>query len=134
MSKKTIKNLIVSLTLFAILAIFSPVLAQSYNFTNNSGLNGAGDAAGYSTYLKSLEPESMGGRIIAQILSLLGVIFLGVMLYGGLTWMTASGNEQRVEKAKHTLIAGTIGLVVVLAAYAASYFIINYFTSQAVLN
>jgi uncharacterized membrane protein YjgN (DUF898 family) len=132
MPKKNIKKLIIGMTLFAVLAIFNPVLAQSYNFADDSGLNKAGDAAGYDSFLQKLTPETLGGRIIAQILTLLGVIFIAAMLYGGITWMTAGGSEQRVEKAKHTITAGIIGLVVVLAAYAASYFVINYFSGPAI--
>ncbi|MBI4812330.1 hypothetical protein HY798_02705 [Candidatus Falkowbacteria bacterium] len=45
------------------------------------------------------------------------------MIYGGYTWMTASGNEQQVEKAKGIIKNAVIGLIVVLAAYVVTAFI-----------
>lgn len=103
------------------------VHAQTYNFASSSGLNGTADAAGYTEALKALQPESLAGQIIAQILAWLGVVFLGLVIYGGITWMTAEGNEQKVDKAKQILTAAVSGLIVVSIAYAASYFVIQYF-------
>jgi len=37
--------------------------------------------------------------------------------------MFAQGNEAQVEKAKQTLIAAVIGLIIVLSAYAITAFI-----------
>lgn len=58
------------------------------------------------------------GSIIGNILTFLGVIFLLLMIYGGVTWMTAAGDEKKVTKAKELITAAVIGLVVVLSAYA----------------
>ena len=87
--------------------------------------------AGYDT------DESQGAKIdtiistiIAAVLSFLGVIFLMLMVYGGFLWMNARGNEQQVTKAKDLITAAIIGLVIVLAAYAISYFIIDRLSSE----
>ena len=58
------------------------------------------------------------GLIIRAFLSFLGIIFLILMIYGGYSWMMARGNEQAVVKAKDIIKNAIIGLVVVLAAYA----------------
>ena len=65
------------------------------------------------------------GRIISIVLSLLGIIFLVLMIYAGATWMTAGGDGKRVEKAKQILINAVIGLVITLSAYGISTFILN---------
>lgn len=65
------------------------------------------------------------GTIINTILSLLGVLVLVIVLYAGFLWMTAGGEEKQVKKAKDWLINGVIGLVLVLAAYALSNFVID---------
>lgn len=39
--------------------------------------------------------------------------------------MTAAGNEEQVGKAKKLLTAAIIGLIIVLSAYAISYFVIS---------
>lgn len=119
--------------LFLILA--TPALAAtggSYDFNKQSGLDTTGNQAGYSDFLKQLSPTNLGSQIIAIILSLLGVIFIGLMIYGGLSWMMAEGNDQKVDRAKQIIMAAIIGLIVVLAAYALSYFLINYFGGQTV--
>ena len=59
------------------------------------------------------------------VLSLLGVIFLVLMVYGGYLWMTAAGNEDKVTKAKNLMTAAIIGLIIVVGSYAISYFIIS---------
>src|SRR3989339_2172736 len=36
---------------------------------------------------------------VTLILSIVGVLFLILVIYGGITWMTAGGNEEKVKKA-----------------------------------
>jgi len=65
------------------------------------------------------------GVIISVVLSLVGVIFLILMIYAGILWMTASGNEQQISKAKSLLINTIIGIIIVFSAYALTTFIGN---------
>lgn len=67
------------------------------------------------------------GAAIKAFLSLLGVIFLVLMIYAGFHWMTAQGDEQKVEKAKNTIVRAIVGLVIVVGAYAIWAFIKSYF-------
>ncbi len=82
------------------------------------------EGAGYQTGDTS-NIESMIGNIITVALSLLGVIFLVLMIYGGYMWMTAAGKEERVAAAQNIIRAAVIGLVIVVLAYAVSYFVIE---------
>ncbi len=65
-----------------------------------------------------LDLSSGIGSLLGAALSLLGVIFLLLMIYGGFRWMLARGNEQEIEKAKNLIQAAVIGLMIVLSAYA----------------
>ncbi len=65
------------------------------------------------------------GSIIGLVLSFIGVIFLVLMIYAGISWMTAAGNQEKVTKAKDLIINAIIGLIIVLAAYAITSFIGN---------
>ena len=103
--------------------------AASYNFINDSGLSNTGTKAGYN--LSTPTPEFIAGRIVQLILSFIGVLFLAFMIYAGVTWMTAQGDEKKVEKAKDLLTESIVGLIISLAAYAISYFIIQYFSSTS---
>lgn len=69
------------------------------------------------------------GNIIGVVLSFVGVIFLLLMIFAGLTWMTASGNQEKITKAKDLMINAIIGLVIVLAAYAITVFVGNRLTT-----
>jgi hypothetical protein len=61
--------------------------------------------------------------VITTALSLVGSIFLGLMIYAGILWMTAAGEEDKVTKAKNILKAAIIGLAVTMSAYAITAFV-----------
>ncbi|MFA6255212.1 MAG: pilin [Patescibacteria group bacterium] len=67
--------------------------------------------------------QEIVGKIIATFLSIFGIMFMALMIYGGYKWMMASGREEEVKKAKDTIRAAIIGLIIVMMAYAISYFV-----------
>jgi TRAP-type C4-dicarboxylate transport system permease small subunit len=80
------------------------------------------EAAGFG------EPRSIPeiiGTLIAAFLSLLGVIFLCLVIYGGFLWMTSNGKEEKVLKAKKTLTDAVIGLIIIVSAYGITAFVMN---------
>lgn len=64
------------------------------------------------------------GTLISIVLSLLGVVFLTLLVYSGYNYMTAGGDESKVEQAKHTITRSIIGLAIVLASYAIARFVL----------
>ncbi|MDD3285718.1 MAG: pilin [Patescibacteria group bacterium] len=114
------------------LGIFNLALAQngSYDFSQNSGLSNTGSNAGYTTTDTSV--NGYIAQIITVILSLVGVVFLGFAIYAGIVWMTAQGNEEKVSKAKEILTESIIGIIIVLAAYAISYFVLKATTGSLI--
>ncbi len=64
------------------------------------------------------------GRVINAAMSLLGVVLLGFMIYAGFKWMTAEKPED-VQKAKDTIKNVIIGLVIIVAAYAISKYVLD---------
>jgi len=80
------------------------------------------EAAGLGTKISLGE---MISYVIKLVLSLLGIIFVILIIYAGFTWMTAAGNDEKISSAKKTIISATIGLAIVLAAYAITYFVID---------
>jgi hypothetical protein len=67
--------------------------------------------------------EIIVGRVIGAFLSVFGIIFLGLMIYGGYKWMMASGREEEISTAKSTIRSAIIGLIIVLSAYAITFFV-----------
>ncbi len=61
--------------------------------------------------------------LIGAFLGLLGVIFIILIILAGYWWMTASGDEQKVTKAKDTIYRAIIGLIITAAAYAITGFV-----------
>ena len=61
--------------------------------------------------------------IIQSALALTGMIFLLLTVYAGFLWMTAAGNETKVESAQKIVTAAIIGLVIVSSAYTITYFV-----------
>ena len=136
MKKQALNNfaIITSLVLFVTFGFFSSGFAadKNYNFANDSGLVSTGVNAGYSA--TGASPEIIVARLIQTILGFLGIAFLGFMIYAGITWMTAQGNEQKVEKAKNMITESIVGLIIVVAAYAIAYFVISYFSTNILMS
>jgi len=78
------------------------------------------------TYSESMSLSWIIADIIETILGFLGVIFVILIIYAGFLWMTAGGNEEKIKKAKGLITNATIGLLIVLAAYTITHFVIKY--------
>lgn len=63
------------------------------------------------------------GTITGAVLSLVGVAFFLLTLYGGFLWMTARGDDAQAKKAMGVIIDAGIGLVIVSAAYIITSFV-----------
>lgn len=74
--------------------------------------------------------QTKAGEIVGLVLSFVGVLFLILIIYAGITWMTAQGNEQKVTKAKDLLINAIVGLIIVFAAYAITAFVGDFVTEK----
>lgn len=80
------------------------------------------DKVNVKTGLTADLPSTIG-TIIKVILSLVGTIFLCLTIYGGILWMTAAGEDDKVEKSKKIITAAVIGLAITLSAYAVTFFV-----------
>jgi len=97
---------------------------EQYNFSRDSGLLDSGGEAGYDI-AESTSINSLIGSIILVALSLLGIVFLIYIIYGGYSWMTAHGNQEKAKKAMSIVMASLMGLIITLAAYGVSWFVID---------
>ena len=77
-----------------------------------------GKVAGKAGVAQNVDIGVTVGRIIRGGLSAVGLIFFILIFYGGFTWMLARGDENKIKSSRNTVIAATIGLIIVLAAYA----------------
>lgn len=57
------------------------------------------------------------GKIIQTFFSLLGIIFIILVIYAGYNWMMAQGDEKKVTDSKHTIQRAIIGLIITVGSY-----------------
>ncbi len=116
----------------ATLALAAPSFALAQN-TVLTDATAALDQAGASTYGDATAYEARPGlmttigSIVRVVLGLLGLLFVLLMLYAGLLWMTSSGNSDQVEKARGIIVQAVIGLIVIMAAYVLTVFVFSAF-------
>ncbi len=80
---------------------------------------------GDSTGLGQSDLQEAIGSLIRVALGFLGVVAVVIILLGGFKWMTAGGNDEKVGEAKRLIVAGIIGLAIILSAYAIASFVIS---------
>lgn len=61
--------------------------------------------------------ETVIGLIINSVLSLVGIILLGYMIYGGFRWMTAGGDAKAVTEAQAIMKNAVIGIIIIALSY-----------------
>lgn len=83
-----------------------------------------GPCVSFAENLQNDPASIIVGQVISIVLSFLGIILLGLLIYGGFIWMTARGEEEKVEKAKQIITQAIVGIVIIMAAYAVSFFIL----------
>ena len=82
------------------------------------------DAIHDATKLGKGDLQTTIANIINVALSLLGIVAVVIILLGGFKWMTAAGNDDKVEEAKKLILAGIIGLAIVMSAWAIARFVL----------
>lgn len=85
------------------------------------GLNRANEVAG----LASKSATAVTANIVNVTLSMIGILFLVMLVFAGGLYLTAAGDTKRVERAKKLVAAAVIGLVLVVSAFAISTFVFS---------
>jgi len=109
--------------LVSFVVVPAPAYADSDPAAGLYGLTDTAKAAKLDRYNTPL-PELIG-NVIGAALSFISVLFFVLMLYGGIRWMLARGNDDEVKKALDTIIGAIIGILIVLGAYAITNFVFN---------
>lgn len=123
MKKILIKKIFVAVNIFCLFLIISfaaanaaPPETNPQELNSKTLLQEAGKTAEYKTDSVSL--SGFVGDIVGVFFSLLGIIFVVLMIYAGYNWMTASGDQAKLDKAKDTIWRAIIGLIITVGAYA----------------
>jgi len=106
------KKILLSVLTFVF--FFGPILAAHALNVDNPG--GAFPGTDLNTIVD---------RVISFITGFVATLSIIFLVYGGIIYVTAGGDESRMETAKNTIIYAILGLFVAGVAYAATKLIIN---------
>jgi len=110
-----------------IFILFSPLIA----FAEQGAIGGPGVTEPVQlpnplgTGAEKTNIPTLLGNVAKAILGIVGSLALVMFIYGGIIWMTSSGNAEQVTKGKNIVIWATIGLVVIFSAYALVNFVLT---------
>ncbi|NQT49434.1 hypothetical protein HQ571_01940 [Candidatus Kuenenbacteria bacterium] len=125
-NQSILRIILISVMCFSFAFAFSPALAADppAGDTVLGVLDSAGQGMGETAGAKKDLP-GMIGKVIKVVLSILGIVFLIILIYAGIMWMTASGDVEKVQKAQRMITQAIIGLFITLAAYSISSFVVE---------
>lgn len=113
---------IVTISSYYILITLVNILTQGQT-TGLTTASGLVDPLGMDLSDPTSGPAFYGRRILGYLVGSLGTVTLLVFVYAGWLWLTAAGNEEKVAKAKQTILYGVIGLVAILGSYTILRFV-----------
>lgn len=103
--------------------IFVPEVLAGESSSIKDRLKVVAEEAGWQTDAEETGVAEIVALIIRMFLSIVGIIFIILIIYSGFKWMTSGGEEEAIRKAKKTIVAALIGLLIAISAYIITYFI-----------
>jgi len=121
----TLSIMLAAAVAFSLLSVSQLVLPTAASAQTLEADDLFGDDFTDNTGLGEADLEQTIARLIKVALGFLGIIAVIIVLMGGFKWMTAGGNDEKVQEAKKMLIAGVIGMAIILSAYAITTFVVS---------
>lgn len=72
-----------------------------------------------------------GINLVFVVAALLALVFL---IIGGVKWLTSQGEKEGVNKARETIVAAVVGLVIIFLSYLIVNFVLNLFVGVSLFN
>lgn len=119
------KVLTAVMCLAMVFAAVSPVSLPVYADSKDEVQNGANMANGGGGSNQNL-PDIIT-TIINVMLFIAGALAVIMIIYGGIRYITAHGDEKQVKVAKDTIVYSVAGLIIAILAYALVTFIFDRF-------
>lgn len=78
---------------------------------------------------KDTLPTLSATEIVTNILNtayfLAGIVAVGMIIFAGIQYLTANGESSKAKKAMDTIIFSVVGLIIVIAAFAITKFVVD---------
>lgn len=128
--KHLISLALVSFWVFTQLFFLTPNFAQATNlWDQQEGLKNTSGEIGPTAFGVASASESRNdvriiiAKIIKAIFGIMGIVFLILILLAGFKYMKAQGNQEETKEALSQILQATIGLLIMLAAFAITVFV-----------
>ncbi|MFA6227634.1 MAG: hypothetical protein WC668_00380 [Patescibacteria group bacterium] len=118
------KTLIISIFILFVAFAFALAPAKAQVKEGLTNLGAVGQQTGLQGIGQGSLPVIVGG-IVKAVLGVLGILLILLLIYAGFTWMTAQGNEKKVDEAKKMIYNAVIGLAIVAGAWAITAFVLD---------
>ena len=63
--------------------------------------------------------------VVNTFVGVMGVVFLTNIIIAGCKWMNSGGEAEAIKKVQSKIINNILGIIIILAAYAITYFVIE---------
>ncbi len=118
LAKNTFRFILLSAVVSGAMALTSPpALAQLSNLDKAAEVAYEGSA--------TTDIPTIVASVVQTVLSVTGMIFLVLIIYAGINYLTAAGDEKKVTAAKQTMSHAVIGLIIIIAAYSISNYVVG---------
>lgn len=101
----------------------------AYSFSDISGFS---SSTASEAGLTQTDYAQIVANVIKALLTIVGALFVILFIYAGFIWLTSSGNEEKINKSKKTIMYAVIGAFIVTAAYSITSFIATSIPGQSV--
>lgn len=129
MMAEAVIGIIIVLAAYAIATFVITSLTKAITFIPTAyaagetleGIEKAGSTAGFPA--KAPTVAELTGQILNVILALTGILFTIILVWGGIMYLTASGDTERIATAKRMMSQSVIALIIIISAYAGTLFL-----------
>ncbi len=122
MSKKRFLPIVVCTAVLAMcMCMPQTASAQAFLEKIKGGVQRTATPAGLN---QTTSLENMIGGVINVAISLVGVLLLAFILYGGFLWITSAGDSKKAGEAIKMIRNAIIGLIIIVAAWAITDFVL----------
>ena len=132
-----IKHTFVGMFVVAAMAFSATLVPVVANAQSDCSINSSNPtSAGSNCSKNESQPSNITGEdgvfktITNVLLFLIGAISVIMIIYGGITYVTSSGDSTRVQNAKNTILYAVVGLIVAILAFAVVNFVVTSFSAS----
>jgi hypothetical protein len=93
------------------------------SFAQGGFLGGLQETAKPTAINQTLTPQLFAAAVIKTLLSIVGIVFVILIIYAGASYMLSQGQEDKIKKARGIIITAIVGLMIVIGGYSIAYYV-----------